>query len=228
VVLRRKAQADRARKEDEADALHGRLATVMNPASAAAEAYRSLCAHLLYTLMDKTPKVIMLTSPGPREGRTTTCANLGVALVQADKNTLILDCDLRKPAIHKIFGLRNLWGMTDAVVEKQSLQEVCQEPVPGLKVVCTGQLPPDPTEVLGTRRFAEFLYQASQEFDYVVIDSPPIELVSDPLILAKQGAGVLLVLDPQKTQKGAIRRSMRRLEGVEVLGTVVNNIKVQE
>ncbi len=220
----------RARKEDEPHALDQRLVTVLDPTSAAAKAYRDLRTNLLlYTLTDKPPKVIVLTSPDPHEGRSTTCANLGVTLAQARKNTLMIDFDFRKPALHKIFGLRNSLGVADVLVGRHRLQEVCQEPVPRLKVACAGLGLCSPAEVLGTRPFTEFLYRARQEFDYVLVDTPPVEAVSDSLILAKESDGVLLVLNAQKTGKESIRRSMRRLEGVgaKVLGTVVNNTKVQ-
>ncbi len=230
VFSRRRDVPGQARKEeDEAYTFDERLVTVSGPASAAAKAYRDLRTNLLlYTLTDEPPKVIVLTSPGPCEDRSTTCANLGVVLAQASKNTLIIDFDFRKPALHKIFGLHNSLGIVDALVGKRSLQEVCQEPVPGLKVVCSGLVPPEPAEVLGIRHFAEFLHRVRQEFDYVLIDIPPVEVFSGSPILASKSDGVLLVLDARKTSKESIHQSMRKLEGAgaKVLGTVVNNAKV--
>ncbi len=223
MVLARRRQ----RKEDETRDLSGRLITLMDSMSVAAEAYRSLRTNLLYALVDDPPKVIVLTSPGPREGKSTTCANLGVVLAQADKKTLMIDCDLRKPVLHKVFGLRNMRGVVDVLVGQRSLQEVWQEPLSGLKVVTVGPVPPNPAELLGSRRFADFLAGVRGNFDYVLIDAPPVGLVSDPAILATQGDGVLLVLDAQGTRKGALRESMRSLEavGANVLGTVMNNIR---
>jgi capsular exopolysaccharide synthesis family protein len=206
----------------------GRLITIADPADAASEAYRTLRANLLYTLIDDPPKVIVLTSPGRGEGKTTTCANLGVVLAQAAKNTLIIDCDLRKPVMHQFFGLRNLHGAVDTLVGERSLQEVWHEPVEGLKVVPVGPIPLRPAEMLGSGRFSELLTGVREQFDYVLIDTPPIGLVSDPLIVASQADGVLLVLDAQNTRKGAVRRAIRDLEavGAYVLGTVMNNFKV--
>lgn len=97
-----------AKKEAEANALSGRLITILDPNSAASEAYRTLRTNLLYSLVDTPPKVIVLTSPNPREGKSTTCANLGIVLAQGEKRTLLVDCDLRKPVVHKVFGLRNI------------------------------------------------------------------------------------------------------------------------
>lgn len=216
------------RKDESAD-LTRYLVTFLNPGSAASEAYRSLRANLLYTVADEPSKVIVLTSPGPGEGKSTTCANLGVVLAQAGKSTLILDCDLRKPAIHKFFELPNRWGVTNVVVGERSLKEVWEEPVEGLKVVCVGSVPPNPAELLGSQNFSEFLASVREEFDYVLVDASPVELVSDPAILAAQGDGVLLVLDAQKTRKGYLRRSISRLEavGANVLGTVMTRSRFE-
>ena len=204
-----------------------RLVTVLDPISAAAEAYRTLRTNLLYALVDDPPKVIVLTSAAQGEGKSTTCANLGVVLAQAEQRTLILDCDLRKPTVHKIFEMRNMGGVVDLLSGQWSLQETWKEPVRGLKVVTTGPIPPNPTELLGSRRFAELLARVREDFDYVLVDAPPVGMVSDAAILATQGDGVLLVLDAQNTRKGALRQAMRSMEtiGANVLGAVMNNVK---
>ena len=221
---------NRSRREEEAnDHFSGHLVTVASPDNVASEAYRTLRTNLLYALEDGPSKVIVVTSPSPMEGKTITCANLGVVLAQTDKNALILDCDLRKPTLHKIFGLRNLRGVVDLLRGEHTLQEVWQQsPLLGMKIVTAGPIPPDPAELLYSRRFAQLLDQARQGFDYVLLDSPPTQLGSDPLILAAQGDGVLLVIDLQDTRKGSVRHSMRSLEaaGANLLGTVMNNVEL--
>lgn len=204
-----------------------RLVTVLEPTGTTSEAYRTLRTSLLYSFVDDPPRVIVLTSPGPGEGKSTTCANLGVVLAQADKRTLIIDADLRKPVMHRIFGLRNMRGVVNVVAGEHDLPGVWQEPLVGLKVVTAGSLPTNPAELVGSRRFAELVERARETFDYVLVDAPPVELVSDPAIVASQGDGVLLVLDAQNTRKAAVRRSMRGLRtvGANVLGTVMNNAK---
>ena len=205
-----------------------RLITLLAPNDGASEAYRKVRTNLLYAFVDQSPKAIMLTSPGPGEGKSTTCANLGVVLAQAAKSTLILDCDLRKPVIHKYFGLRNLRGIVDLLVGECPLQEVWKEPVEGLKVVPAGPVPPNPAEILGSQRFSKFLAAIREEFDYVLIDTSPVGPVSDPAILAPQADGVLLVIDAQNTRKGAGREAVHSLEaiGANVLGAVMNNVRV--
>jgi capsular exopolysaccharide synthesis family protein len=225
-LLRRSARTQNLPTEE----LAARLVTIIDPPSAASEAYRTLRTNLIYSLVDTPAKVIVLTSPGAREGKSTICANLGVVLSQATKRILIVDCDLRKPVMHKFFGLRNLHGVGDILVGERTLQETANEPVPGLKVVSAGLTPPDPTELLGTQRLTDFLSDMRRQFDFVLVDAPPVGLVSDSAILATQGDGVLLVLDAQKTRKGSVGQVLRNLKavGANMLGTVVNNVDISK
>jgi receptor protein-tyrosine kinase len=149
---------------------------------------------------------------------------------QADKRTLILDCDLRKPVMHKFFQVRNEEGIVDILAGVRSLQEVWREPLPGLMLVTVGRVPPNPAELLGSQRLAEFVAGVREEFDYILVDAPPVGLVTDAAVLAPQGDGVLLVLDAQHTRKGALRRSIRSLHavGANIIGTVMNNVTASE
>lgn len=212
------------KKEDMLD-LAGRLVTLVDQDGLAAEDYRSLRANLFYAFVDAPPRTILTTSPGLQEGKSTTCANLGVALAQAGRSTLLLDCDLRKPVVHEIFGVRNIRGVVDVLAGSRELHEVWHSPVPNLRVVPTGPIPPNPAELLSSQRFQQMLEEARGQFDYVLMDAPPVEAVSDPVILATHSDGVLLVIDAQNTRKGAVRRAMRSLEavGARVMGTVLNN-----
>jgi capsular exopolysaccharide synthesis family protein len=206
------------------------LVTVLDPASSTAEAYRTLCTRLLSAPGDALPKVVVITSPaGSAEGKSTFCANLGVVLAQTGKNTLVVDCDFRRPVMHEIFGLRSIRGVVDVLGGAQGLPEVCQEPLSGLsllKVLTVGPPPQNPAELLGSQRLSEFFTNVRKQFDYVLIDSAPIGFVSDPIVLSIQGDGVLLTLG-KKTRKEDLRHAMRSLEGVgaNVLGTVMNNAK---
>jgi capsular exopolysaccharide synthesis family protein len=211
-----------------AEELDERLVTVLDPSSVASEAYRTLRTNLIYSWVDTVPKVIVLTSPERGEGKSITCANLGVVVAQTEETVLLVDCDFRKPSLHKFFQLDNLQGVADVLARERRPQEVWREPVEGLKVVSAGAIPPNPSEILGSRRFSEFLAGVRQEFDYILVDAPPMGVVSDPAIVAIQGDGVLLVLDAQNTRKGSVRQTMRSLEavGANVLGTVMNNVAI--
>jgi capsular exopolysaccharide synthesis family protein len=208
------------------DDFSGSLVTLLDPASMASEAYRALRTNLLYAFVDNPPQVIVVSSPGAREGKSTTCANLAVTLAQADKSVLVIDGDLRMPVMHKIFRVRNTFGLVNVVVGERILHDTWQELIPGLKVLTIGPAPPNPTELLSSERFAQLLHQLRKDFDYVFVDAPPLAgPMADSAILAAHGDGVLLVVDRQNTQKASVRRSIRELRAVgsNVLGTVMNN-----
>jgi len=205
--------------------------TVLEPSSVAAEAYRGLRTKLLHASFAAVPpKVLVLTSHGGREGKSSTCANLSVVLAQGGKNVLTIDCDFRKPDLHKYFGLRNTWGIVDVLAGEHCLREVWEEPVKGLKVVSVGSVPHNPPEILESRRFSEFLGGVREEFDWVLLDGSPVGVVSDAVILATQGDGVLFVLDARHTRKVAAQQSMNSLKsvGANVVGVVVNNVQTAE
>ena len=216
-------QADRERERRD---LSGRLATLNDPYSVASEAYRVLRTNLLFARVDKPPKLIVMTSTGPVAGKSTTCCNLGVVLAQAGKRTLLVDCDFRKPVMHQIFGLRNVRGMVDVLIGDDTLENVMQEPLERLKVLTVGYIPPNPAELLSSTRFTQFLDGVREQFDYILLDVPPVEVVADAAIVASQADGVLLVLDAQETRREAVRRSMHNLHsvGARVIGTVMNNV----
>jgi capsular exopolysaccharide synthesis family protein len=211
-------------QEDTVGTPRENLVTLLDPAGEASEAYRSLRTSVLYAVADAPPTVILITSPGLMDGKSTTCANLAVVLAQAGKETLVIDGDLHQPSLHKIFGVPNVNGMVNVLSGEYNLLEVCTEPEPRLKLLSAGPLPPNPAELLISGRFAQLIGQTRPRFDYVLIDSPPTGSVSDPMIIAAQADAVLLVLDSQETSKRSLRRAMRNLEAVRanVLGTVMN------
>jgi capsular exopolysaccharide synthesis family protein len=200
------------------------LVTVLDPAAVASEAYRSLRTTLLYAVANTPPTVILITSPGLMDGKSTTCANLAVVLAQAGKETLVIDGDLHKPSLHKIFGVPNINGMVNVLTGEYDLSEMCTEIFPGLKILSTGPIPPSPAELLISGRLAPLIRQARQLFDYVLIDSPPTELVSDPMIIATQADAVILVLNSEGTSKVSMHRAVHDLEavGANVVGTLIN------
>ena len=220
----------RQAQKDKAGTLSEPLVTLLDPAGVASEAYRSLRTSLLYAAVDAPPTVILITSPGSADGKSTTCANLAVVLAQADKQTLVIEGDLREPSLHKYFDVANVSGVVDVLAGQHELLEVCKKPIPSLHVISAGPIPPNPAELLSSGRFSELVGQARRLFDYVLIDSPPTGLASDPIIIATRADGVLLVLDSEGTSKGALRKAVRNLEavGANVLGTVMNRAPMAE
>src|SRR4028118_1944313 len=169
--LQKKAHAMSSGKHG---SLSDTLVTLVDPTGPASEAYRMIRTNLLYASVDDPPKVIVLTSAGPGEGKSTTAANLGVPLSEAGKKTLVVDCDLRKPMLHNYFETRNMTGLTDILTMQRKIEDVWHEPMLKLRLITAGPPPLNPAELLGSQRFAEFLKTARRQFDYVLMDTPPV------------------------------------------------------
>jgi capsular exopolysaccharide synthesis family protein len=226
----RKARQQQKILDRNGDVLPKSLVTLQDSASSSAEAYRTLRTNLFYSFIDDPPRAIVVSSAGAREGKSSVCANLGAVLTQAEKSTLIMDCDLRQPGVHKIFGEGNSFGVADVTAERRSWKEVLLEPLPGLKIMTAGTLPPDPAGLLGSQHFVELLAQVRQEFDYVLLDTAPLSAGSEAAIIAHSGDGILFIVDAQHTRKWVLRRSISSLDtvGANVLGTIMNKAESQE
>ena len=225
MLARSQASRRRVRKEIAAGRFPGRLVTVADPGSVVSEAYRALRTNLLHTPGLASAQVIVMTSPDPGEAKSVACANLGVVLAKAGKSTLVMDCDLRTPVMHEIFGSSNELGVANTLTGDFGLQEIWQEPLSGLALATAGPVLAHPGDLLGSERFVEVLGQARRAFDYVLVDTPPTRPVSDALTVAVLGDGVLLVVDPRNTGKTAVRQTVDTLKdiGANVLGTVAGN-----
>jgi protein-tyrosine kinase len=206
------------------------LVTISNPRSPAAEAYRTLRTNLEFSGLDKPLRSMVVTSAGPDEGKSTTLANLAVALAQAGKRVILVDCDLRRPSLHQIFNVRNNLGVTDlmrdeALMANPPLQDM---PVANLKLLTSGQLPPNPAELLGSRRMSEIIACLLGQADVVLFDAPPIIAVTDAALLSAKVDGVLLVIGAGKTKREHARKAKALLDKVNarLVGTVLNNVKL--
>lgn len=207
---------------------NGRLINHRNPRSPVAEAYRQLRTNIQFSSLDKPLKTIAFTSAGPQEGKSTTIANLAIAIAQTGSKVIAVDCDLRRPTMHTLFGVKNVSGLTSLIVE-QSLDDLhTQETdVPNLLVLPTGPLPPNPSELLGSRRMGEIIERLKEEADYVLFDTPPVVAVTDAAVLATRVDGVLLVVSANKTKRELAQRAKEQLEkvGANIIGVVLNNVK---
>ena len=205
------------------------LITVADPRSPVSEAYRTLRTNLDFSSLDKPIKTMLITSAGPEEGKSTVLANLAVATAQAGRKVILVDCDLRRPTLHQIFNLRNDVGLTtmvvnDAAMESPPLQDTGVE---GLQLVSSGPLPPNPSELLGSRRMEEIIAAFLERADVVLFDAPPVVAVTDAAVLATKVDGVLLVINAGGTKRDYARAAKARLEKVNanLLGAVLNNVR---
>ncbi|MFV9506249.1 MAG: CpsD/CapB family tyrosine-protein kinase [Oscillochloridaceae bacterium umkhey_bin13] len=204
------------------------LITLRDPASAAAEAYRTLRTNILFSSLDRPLHTLLVTSTAPNEGKSTTLANLAVTMAQAEQRVLMVDCDLRRPSLHTIFGVSNERGLTSAVLAQGDEALPIQEAgVPGLRILTSGPLPPRPADLLGSRRMAALIERMRGEADIVLFDTPPAVAVTDAAALAPRVDGVLLVLHAGQTRRDRAREARLLLEKVKanIVGVVLNGAK---
>ena len=203
------------------------------PKSVIAEGYRVARTNLQFSTMGlrKSGAVLLVTSAQPLEGKTTSLSNLGVSLAQAGKRVLLVDTDLRRPALHRHFNLSKETGLTSLLLESQAdVGRVIQKTkVEGLSVLPSGRVPANPADVLGFPEMAQLLDQLRSMADYVLLDSPPVLSVADASILAQQVDGVVMVVESGRTRTDMVRRAVSMLEGVKarVLGVLLNKISVR-
>lgn len=212
----------------EETATRGELAVVASSHSMASEAFRVLRTNLRFAGVDRPLQTILITSPAPSEGKSLTVANLGAALAQAGERVILVDADLHRPRLHRVFGLRNNRGVTSALLEEHpNLDGLLQDTtVPGLQVLTSGPLPPNASELLGSAHMRELLSQLSRQADVLLLDSPPATALADAAVLATQTDGVLLVLDAGNTRREAARRAIEALGRVNarVVGAILNRL----
>lgn len=198
----------------------------LRPSSRAAEAARSLRTALLFSRPENPPQVILMASALPREGKTTTATTLAITLAAASGSCILVDADLRKPRLHRTFGFPNTTGLTNyAMSGGASLSKLIRETsVPGLHFLPCGPIPPNAAEVLHTERFRELVRELRAEYENVIFDSSPVEIVSDALVLATMTDGVVLVAHAGYTRKDWLSNAVRSIQstGVPLLGVTLS------
>jgi non-specific protein-tyrosine kinase len=205
-----------------------KLITVLGAASAALEAYRVLRTNLQFASIDQPLRLLLVSSPQPEDGKSLTAANLSIALALTGKRVILMDADLHRPSQHKLFKLYNNVGVTTALLANEAGLEQLIQPtsISGLSILTSGPLPPNPAELLGSRRMHEVLTMLKERADIIVIDSPPLTAVSDGIILSTVTDGMIMVLRTGKTRRTATKRALASLAQVHarVLGAVFNGI----
>lgn len=205
------------------------LITLTNPRSPIAEAYRSLRTNLEFSSLDQPLRSMIVTSAAPEEGKSTTLANLAATMAQAGKQVILADCDLRRPAQHRLFGLANTAGLTTMVVDDQAMDSppLQDTDVLNLWLLASGPTPPNPAELLASRRMTDIIAALLDRADMVLFDAPPVIAVTDAAVLAAKVDGVLLVLRAGKTKREHVQKARALLDKVNarVVGTVLTNVQ---
>ncbi len=207
------------------------LITITDPLSPISEAFRTLRTNLEFSSLDKPIRTMLVTSAGPEEGKSTTLANLAVTIAQGGKKVILVDCDLRRPVLHQIFGVSNGVGLTTMMVDEEAMKNppLQETDLPNLWLLPSGPLPPNPSELLGSHRMEEIIEVLLARSDMVLFDAPPVIAVTDAAVLASKVDGVLLVIKAGGTRRDHVQRAKDRLEKVNarLVGAVLNNVPLE-
>jgi capsular exopolysaccharide synthesis family protein len=205
------------------------LATLDNQSSAA-EAYRVLRTSVLLSAAGRPPKTILITSGQPGEGKTTTVVNTAISLAQMGASVLIIDCDLRRPTTHKVLGVDHAQGLSTYLSREVPLDQLIQKlPIANLSLLPCGPVPPNPAELIISEKMKDMLHELAGRYDHILIDSPPLINVTDPVILSTMVDGVILVVHGGKSTRDVVRRARQELStvGAKIFGVVLNNVDLR-
>lgn len=199
-----------------------------NSKSLIAEQYKLIRTNIQFSSVDKEIKSIVVTSPEPHDGKTTTASNLAVVFAQQGKKVLLLDTDLRKPSVHYSFNSSNITGLTSILTNQVNLEDaILQTEIPNLDIITSGPVPPNPSEILNSEKMERILGRLRSEYDYVILDTPPVLIVADPQIVANKCDGVIMVVASGKTAKKSALKAKDLLmnSGTTLLGAILNGSK---
>jgi len=177
---------------------------------------------------DKPIHSLVISSPGPGDGKSTTVINIAITFANLGKKTILIDCDLRKPILHKVFNISRNPGLTDVMKSETSIDIIRQTEIPNLDIITSGDIPPNPSEILASQKLKNFLTKVSENYDIVLLDSPPIIAVTDAIILSKITDAIILVVKANSTDLRIVERSIDQLSQVNCIlaGAVLNGINV--
>ena len=196
------------------------------PKSAEAEAYRTLRTNIEYSSISKKINTLVLTSADSKEGKSTVCSNLGVVFSQNNKSVILMDCDFRNPSLHKLFNISNSTGITDVLLGKKKLEEVIYNYNSNLGILPAGDIPPNPSEILESESMRNLLDYLIGIYDLIIIDSPPVGVVTDAQIISTRVDGTLIVVKSEETNSKRVVEAVNLLKTVNanIIGIVLNGI----
>lgn len=210
------------------------MVCAVDPACSATEAYRNIRTSLFFSAPAEENKTLVVASGAPGAGKTTTASNLALVMAQSGKRVLLVDADLRRPMVHRVFGLESTTGMTNVLVGEASLEEAVQKAhndgavIENLDILAAGPRPPNPAELLDSEAMRTLLQEARDRYERVLVDTPPVLFVTDASILGAMSDGVIMVVKSATNSRALARRAREQLEGVNarILGGVLNDVHV--
>lgn len=197
------------------------------PKSIVAESYRTLRTNIQYSSFDKEIKTIVVTSAEAAEGKSTVSGNLALSFAQNEKKVIIIDCDLRKPSVHKNFKISNLVGLSEVLIGKEKLEDVIQHRNENLDILPSGKIPPNPSEMLSSTAMTKLIERLRDEYDIIILDSAPLQAVTDAQVLSTKADGTILVIRANRTNRDAVIEAKNLLSKVDanIIGTVLHAVE---
>lgn len=207
------------------------LIALNEPLSMATECYKIFRTNLHYMNVDTANQVLLFTSSFTEEGKTTSVVNTAITYAQADQRVLVIEGDLRKARIHKLFDIHQSPGLTNCLVDQLPLDKavVAVEEVPNLFVLASGPIPPNPAELLGSKRLKELIAESREQYDIIIIDAPPVLSVADGLVLSKLVDGVVLVVAAHITKTDELKKAKKALDnvGARLIGALMTKSEIK-
>lgn len=205
-----------------------KLITHLFPKSTISEQFRMIRSNIMFSGVDHEIKKLVITSAAPSAGKSTTAANIAVAYAQAGKKVLLIDGDLRKPTVHYTFEIKNVFGLSNLITDQIGIEKAVQNTqVENLSILASGPIPPNPSELLGSKRFKELIESFEQYFDMIIIDTPPVLAVTDAVIMSTVADGTILVTNVETNNKQHLIKAKEVLQksDANILGIVLNNVE---
>jgi capsular exopolysaccharide synthesis family protein len=223
--------SDRKKQQNEEKIKSIEMVNLKQPESLFAEHYRNIRTSLLLSTPERPPKVFVVTSALPQEGKTATNVNLAIAFAQLGKKVLILDCDMRRPRVHKIFKIKNTLGITSFLVGRNRIEDIIYRypGEPNLHIIPSGPVPPNPVELAVSRGMKEMMAVLRQHYDFIFIDAPPLMGIQDAILLGEYADGLLLVAWGGKTPRKVIEKARAEIErfSIKLFGVILNKVNMR-
>jgi len=212
------------------DGAHQDLVALHSPKSSASESYRGIRTSILFSSAESAPQVLLISSAAPKEGKTITAANLAVTMAQGNEKTIILDCDMRRPAMYRLFGASKDMGVSNLLVGDGGIKEaIVHTRIPNLDIIPSGPIPPNPSEILGSARMLTLLNGLRKLYAHILIDSSPSTAVTDAVVLSRSVDGVIMVVRAGETAREIVKNGLAQFGAVgsNILGAVLNCVDMK-
>lgn len=200
-----------------------------NPKSIVSEKFRTIRSNIMFSIANTSDKNILVTSEHALSGKSTVSSNIGISYAQAGYNTLIIDGDMRKPTQHYVFQLSNLTGLSNLIINKTTFNDAIKAThIDNLSVLTSGPIPPNPSELIASNKFKQIYGIVSKDYDFIIIDTPPVNTVTDAQLFVQHTKNAVLVIDTEKNDRDEVKKAQELLNaaGAKILGVILNKMKV--